>query len=64
MYIFAPGEFPTGSGSLQVITPQCGRSPRGATDAGKPVPCRHHGHVQGILLLQVFSQLLGWGQCG
>lgn len=59
MYIFAQGDFPPGSGSLQVITLQCGQSRWGATDAGKPVPCQHRGQVQCILLLQVFSQPLG-----
>jgi len=64
MYIFAAGDFPPGSGSLQVTTLQCGRSPWGASDAGKPVPYSNSGQVQCVLLLQVFSQPLEWGQWG
>lgn len=64
MYIFAQGDFLPGSGSLQVITLQWGQSPRGATSAGKPVPCRHPGQVQGFSPSQVFSHPLGWGWWG
>lgn len=49
MYIFAQGDFPPSSGSLQVITLQCGQSPWGTRPLPTPWAGPVHFTVAGLL---------------